>query len=101
MSVRTSADFISIEALEDAAQNFGEWQYYDQLYGDSEADYPREPDETRVDCHVSGCFATNGEALCEMLGEHLIVDCSSAGPDSGNMDHACARCGRYWHVPLY
>lgn len=32
---------------------------------------------------------------------HRLHDCSTAGPDSGNMDHECIRCGRYWSVPLY
>lgn len=39
---------------------------------------------------------------CQLDGlEHVIVDCSSGGPDSGDMDHACSRCGQYWHVQLY
>lgn len=38
--------------------------------------------------------------LCQTEG-HKIRDCSSAGPDSGDMDHECVRCGRYWSVPLY
>lgn len=32
---------------------------------------------------------------------HDLRDCSSCGPDSGDMDHYCDRCGAYWHVPLY
>lgn len=39
-------------------------------------------------------------ALC-FQGGHRLEDCSTAGPDSGNMDHRCIRCERYWHVPLY
>lgn len=39
-------------------------------------------------------------AYCNQFG-HKIIDCSSAGPESGNMDHACERCGEYWHIPLY
>jgi len=38
--------------------------------------------------------------VCFAYG-HRPEDCSTAGPDSGNMDHRCIRCGRYWHVPLY
>jgi hypothetical protein len=38
--------------------------------------------------------------LC-FLFNHEIEDCSEAGPDSGNMNHQCCRCGRYWSVPLY
>lgn len=37
---------------------------------------------------------------CCIVG-HKIRDCSSAGPDHGDMDHECVRCGRYWSVPLY
>lgn len=44
----------------------------------------------------------HGAALlvCRYRG-HALVDESTAGPDSGNMDHSCRRCGQYWHVPLY
>lgn len=52
-------------------------------------------DETRF--HL---FATNGAEICEQLG-HIIIDESSAGPDSGNMDWACAVCGLSASVPLY
>jgi len=38
--------------------------------------------------------------ICKRYG-HKLVDYSSGGPDSGNMDHACRRCGKFWHVPLY
>ena len=47
------------------------------------------------------------EALCVFLRlyckwrGHKIYDDSSAGPESGNMDHGCSRCGAYWSVPLY
>lgn len=40
------------------------------------------------------------ELLCKTKGHH-IVDCSSAGPDSGDMDCYCSRCGQYWDIPLY
>lgn len=42
----------------------------------------------------------NRAAECWSKG-HVIVDVSSAGPDSGNMDTECARCGRYFSQPLY
>jgi len=38
--------------------------------------------------------------ICKRKG-HKLVDCSYAGPDSGNMDHECVRCGEYWPRPLY
>jgi len=38
--------------------------------------------------------------ICKRYG-HKLEDCSSAGPESGNMDHGCRRCGEYWHAPLY
>lgn len=52
--------------------------------------------------YVSYLYAASGLApwICKRYG-HKLVDCSSAGPDSGDMDHACMRCGAYWHVPLY
>lgn len=37
---------------------------------------------------------------CTLHG-HIIRDCSHAGPDSGDMDHECIRCDRYWAVTLY
>lgn len=37
---------------------------------------------------------------CTLFG-HKIVDDSFAGPDNGNMDHHCSRCGASWSVPLY
>lgn len=37
---------------------------------------------------------------CAIKG-HDLVDRSYGGPDSGNMDHECKRCGMYWNVPLY
>ncbi len=39
-------------------------------------------------------------AICRLLG-HRMVDCSHAGPESGDMDMFCDRCGRYWDIPLY
>jgi hypothetical protein len=41
------------------------------------------------------------EALVCFVKGHRVEDCSTAGPDSGNMDHECIRCGKYWRVPLY
>lgn len=38
--------------------------------------------------------------VCRVRG-HRLYDDSTAGPDSGNMDHGCSRCGAHWHVPLY
>lgn len=38
--------------------------------------------------------------MCSMFG-HVIVDDSTAGPDTGNMDHHCDRCGKCWEVTLY
>jgi hypothetical protein len=38
--------------------------------------------------------------ICKRYG-HKLVDRSSAGPESGNADHDCSRCGEYWHWPLY
>lgn len=37
---------------------------------------------------------------CERYG-HWLVDESSAGPDSGNMDHSCCMCDKFWSIPLY
>jgi len=38
--------------------------------------------------------------LCAVHG-HDWRDCSTAGPDSGNADRECVRCGLFVHVPLY
>ena len=41
------------------------------------------------------------EALeCIML-DHEWVDCSSAGPESGDIDLRCRRCGYHVHHQLY
>jgi len=39
-------------------------------------------------------------AICTAFG-HDLVDVGTGGPDSGNMDHECRRCGAFWRVPLY
>lgn len=38
--------------------------------------------------------------LCGWFG-HKWIDCSSAGPDSGDMDIYCDRCGHSFHHTLY
>jgi hypothetical protein len=38
--------------------------------------------------------------ICRYRG-HAWVDCSYAGPDSGNMDMYCERCGYHFHHTLY
>jgi hypothetical protein len=39
-------------------------------------------------------------AYCKVFN-HKIRSCGYGGPDSGNDDHECVRCGEYWHVPMY
>jgi len=34
-------------------------------------------------------------------GAHVLRDCSTATPESGNMDVVCEVCGEYWSRPLY
>ena len=41
-----------------------------------------------------------GHVVCA-LTSHDLVDRSYGGPEHGNMDHECRRCGQYWSVPLY
>lgn len=36
-----------------------------------------------------------------LLCDHNYVDVSEAGPDSGNVDHECSKCGHYVHASLY
>ena len=71
---------------------------------------PLEHFEECAEGHMTwlGCPWNGGETMCDtdqsycyLTGDHEIEDCSSAGPDSGNMDHECVRCGQYWSVPLY
>ncbi len=38
--------------------------------------------------------------ICKRYG-HKLEDLSSAGPESGNMDHGCKRCGEFWKRSLY
>lgn len=37
---------------------------------------------------------------CRIFG-HRWIDDSTAGPDSGNMDMYCPRCGEHFHHQLY
>lgn len=37
---------------------------------------------------------------CAKIG-HRIIDSSSGGPESGNIDLHCVRCGYSYHVTLY
>lgn len=39
-------------------------------------------------------------AVCDREG-HVWRDVSHAGPNGGDADHECQRCGKYVHVPLY
>ncbi len=39
-------------------------------------------------------------AVCDREG-HVWQDVSHAGPDGGDADHECQRCGLYVHVPMY
>ena len=66
----------------------------------------------QYECHMEGerarlwsfAWARMSEVVrsihCKICG-HKIVDCSSAGPEGGNMDYECSRCGAYWRRPLY
>jgi hypothetical protein len=40
------------------------------------------------------------EQICKRFGHKLVND-SSVGPESGNDNHYCNRCGEYWRVQLY
>lgn len=51
-------------------------------------------------CFVSHVWRLIMREYCELFG-HKLYDNAIAGPDHGNMDHGCSRCGAYWHVPLY
>lgn len=64
------------------------------LYGEFVEDTPRNRWK-----HAYSCART---LLKQFTCPHNnLRDCSSAGPDSGNMDHECLDCGRYWSVTLY
>lgn len=56
----------------------------------------------QVGGYVRWAYIASGLApwICKRYS-HKLVDCSSAGPESGNMDHECKRCGEYWHRTLY
>ena len=51
--------------------------------------------------HLLLSGATTMQADCREQGHLKLRDCSSAGPDSGNMDHCCDHCGEYFPVTLY
>lgn len=48
-----------------------------------------------------GSFAWAVKALYCVLTEHAWVDCSHAGPESGDMDVECRRCNLHFHHQLY
>ena len=52
--------------------------------------------------YINWAYITSGLApwVCKRYG-HKIEDLSSAGPESGNMDHGCKRCGEFWKRSLY
>lgn len=41
-----------------------------------------------------------GAIVCHFL-DHAWEDASHAGPESGNMDMYCSRCGKTFHHQLY
>lgn len=101
------ASFIDVKELEEIARDYETWRFYDNVHEDprpleDESDgTPEEHEERHRWDHVTGVFVTTGKSICEFYGDHDLVDCSEAGPDSGNMDHRCRRCGQYWSIPLY
>lgn len=50
---------------------------------------------------IGSSFAWIFKALRCTFTDHVWVDDSSAGPESGNMDMYCSRCGLHFHHQLY
>jgi len=51
--------------------------------------------------HLTGRLAYALRQVICRYWSHQIIDCSTAGPDHGNMDAECTRCGEYWRGVLY
>ena len=87
--------FIHIDDVEAAAEDLANHAHH--FMG---RDLP--PDDTNQLSHYDSDhpFASTAQTECREDG-HDLVDVSSAGPESGDMDHECRRCGEYWSVPLY
>ncbi len=69
------------------------WHEYDEPYEVSLRSFTM--------CYIlEGVRQLWDRCVCFFKG-HDLRDLSSAGPDSGNMDHECVRCGLYFHVTLY
>jgi len=83
--------------LKDCRQFYNSFIYYDNYEAWLEKRKPRFQRLRGLWELAKAVFKT----LVCYIKDHDLEDCSSAGPDSGNMDHQCKRCGRYWHVPLY
>jgi hypothetical protein len=90
-------------AYTEACEAFREYTFDDWTYGfyfDHFAYDCRKPRWCRLRYVAALLNEIRKAAVCGFFG-HDLVDCSTGGPDSGNMDHECRRCGRYWDVPLY
>lgn len=92
----SSLAFFHIEDVVRAAELMEENLYYQQMLLSAPLQYEEDYYETRL----TGSLVPSELAICQEFG-HKLVDCSSAGPDSGDMDHACERCGAYFSIPLY
>jgi len=77
----TESNFIFLSHLEECGEEFLEFTHYPHPFGDD-------------------FWVGSNDSICEVHG-HDLCDESFGGPDHGNMDHSCKRCGRYWSVPLY
>lgn len=93
-----SIAFFYLEDVIEAASGVPEAIWLQEQWGEQLDDYDRHI--LGYDSWLRGCLVSSELAICREQG-HDIEDCSSGGPESGNMDHECKRCGEYWHVPLY
>lgn len=100
MTTTTAKPIVLLKHLEDCAEYYMSALEEPQWFEQQGDDYLRSEGWTEWMLHRSFCCADSDKALCDGIG-HDIVDRSSAGPDSGNMDYECIRCGQYWSVPLY
>ena len=83
--------------------HYSEWQYDVDIAIEDGERHPRLAVTLywlRWSLGVSWLLRKVATKVCKIRG-HKLEDQSSAGPDSGNADYGCSRCGEQWDVPLY
>lgn len=103
--------FIALSDFEDHAEIFASCPPYSWHDGPPDEELDAIYDELLKEMHPNGvpacqllpAGATTMQHECRIspTGHLQLHDCSSGGPDSGDMNHECLHCGQYWAITLY